>query len=105
MTISTQGGPFFNAIIESLELREIVMSGHQFTWANRRTIQTFEKLDRILASVEWEKEYPLVFVRTLTRTGSDHTPLLIDSGEQAHHGNKLEFSFELSWLKQDGFLR
>jgi hypothetical protein len=39
----------------------------------------------------------------LTRTGSDHTPLLIDSGEQAHHGNKPKFSFELSWLKQDGF--
>jgi hypothetical protein len=39
----------------------------------------------------------------LTRTGSDHTPLLIDSGELSHHGNKPKFSFELSWLKQDGF--
>jgi hypothetical protein len=36
--------------------------------------------------------------------GSDHTPLLIDSGEQAHLGNKAYFSFELSWLRQDGFL-
>jgi hypothetical protein len=39
----------------------------------------------------------------LTRAGSDHTPLLIDSGEQSHHGNKPKFSFELSWLKQDSF--
>ena len=47
--------PFvFNAIIESLDLREIVLSGRQFTLANRRDTPTYEKLDRILASVEWE---------------------------------------------------
>jgi hypothetical protein len=39
----------------------------------------------------------------LTRTGSDHTPLLIDSGKHAHVGNKSIFSFELSWIRQDGF--
>jgi hypothetical protein len=37
------------------------------------------------------------------RTCSDHTPLLVDSGEQAHLGNKALFSFELSWFHQDGF--
>jgi hypothetical protein len=96
--------PFmFNAIIESLDLREIALSGRQFTWASRRETPTFEKLDRILASVEWENKFPLVMVRALTRTGSDHTPLLIDSGEQAHTGNKAHFSFELSWFHQDGF--
>jgi hypothetical protein len=96
--------PFmFNAIIESLDLREIAMSDRQYTWANRRANPTFEKLDRILASVDWENKFPLVFVRALTRSGSDHTPLLIDSGEQTHLGNKSHFSFELSWLRQDGF--
>jgi hypothetical protein len=65
---------------------------------------TFEKLDRVLASVEWENKFPLVSVRALTRMGSDHTPLFIDSGEQAHLGNKAQFSFELSWLRQEGFL-
>jgi hypothetical protein len=58
----------------------------------------------VLASVEWENKFPLVLVRALARTGSDHTPLLIDSGEQAHVGNKSIFSFESSWLGQDGFL-
>ena len=39
--------PFiFNAIIESLNLREIDLSGRQFTWASRRETPTFEKLDR-----------------------------------------------------------
>jgi exonuclease III len=49
--------PFmFNAIIESLDLREIIMSERQYTWASRRETPTFEKLDRILASVEWENK-------------------------------------------------
>jgi hypothetical protein len=96
--------PFiFNAIIESLDLREIVLSGRQFTWANRRDTPTFEKLDRVLASVEWEQKFPLVTVRKLTWAGSDHTPLLIDSGHRVHIGNSARFSFELSWLRQDGF--
>ena len=92
-----------NAIIESLNLREIVLSGRQFTWASRRENPTFEKLDRVLASVDWEQKFPLVSVRALSRTGSDHTPLLINSGEQAHLGNKHHFSFELSWLNEEGF--
>ena len=82
-----------NAIIDSLDLREIVLSGRQFTWASRRETPTFEKLDRFLASVEWEQKFPLVSVHALTRTGSDHTPLIIDSGAQAHLGNKEKFSF------------
>jgi hypothetical protein len=96
--------PFiFNAIIETLDLREIIYSGRQFTGASRREIPTYEKLDRVLTNVEWEQKFPLVTVHALTRTGSDHTPLLIDSGEAAHVGNKTTFSFELSWMRQDGF--
>jgi hypothetical protein len=98
--------PFiFNAIIESLNLREIVLSGRQYNWANRRDKPTYEKLDRILATVEWEQKFPLVSVRALTRSGSDHTPLLLDSGEQSFLGNKFHFSFELAWLKQEGFMK
>jgi hypothetical protein len=96
--------PFvFNAIIENLDLRELALSGRQFTWANRRPIPMYEKLDRVLGSVEWEQKFHLVTVRDLTRAGSDHTPLLLDSGVQAHLGNKANFSFELSWLRQEGF--
>jgi hypothetical protein len=32
-----------------------------------------------------------------------HTPLLIDSGESAHIGNKNNLSFELFWMRRDGF--
>jgi hypothetical protein len=76
--------PFvFNAIIESLNLQEIALSGRQFTWDNRRENPTYEKLDRVLSIVNWEQKFPLVTVRALTRSGLDHTPLLIDSGNHA----------------------
>ena len=52
----------FNTIIESLDLREIELSGRKFTWANAMPNPTFEKLDRILASVEWEQKFPFVTV-------------------------------------------
>jgi hypothetical protein len=61
--------PFlFNSITENLDLREINLSGRQFTWASRRTIPTYENLDRFLASLEWEQKFTLVSVRALTRT-------------------------------------
>jgi hypothetical protein len=45
---------YFNAIIESLDVREIALPGRQFTWENRRETHTYEKLDYVLASVERE---------------------------------------------------
>jgi hypothetical protein len=39
----------------------------------------------------------------LIKTGSDHAPLLIDSGNHAHIGNKAHFSFETSRLKHENF--
>jgi hypothetical protein len=94
----------FNTVIESLDLRENELYGRQFTWATHRDMPTFEKLDRVLASVEWENKFPLVLVRAHKHTRIRLHPLFIESGEQAHLGNKSLFSFELSWLHQDGFL-
>lgn len=90
----------FNTIIESLNPREIDLSGRQFTWANSLLNPTYEKLDRVLTSVDWEQKFPLVTMQVLQRAISDHTPLLVDSGEAAHMGNKNTFSFELSWFEK-----
>jgi hypothetical protein len=98
--------PFvFNAIIEHLNLKEIALSGRQYTWASRRDEPTYEKLDRVLASISWEQKFPLVTVRALSSAESYHTPILIDSGIKTHLGNISKFSFELHWLKQEVFLR
>jgi hypothetical protein len=47
--------PFlFNAVIDTLNLRELEMTGRKFTWANRLQNQTFEKLDRVLVCTNFE---------------------------------------------------
>jgi hypothetical protein len=93
----------FNAIIETLNLRELEMIGRKYTWANYAGVPTFEKLDRILVTTEWEQKFPLAFVQALTREISDHTPLLLDTGTPSHRGNARNFKFELAWLTRDGF--
>ena len=42
----------FNAVIESLELKEIVMFGRHYTWAGAGDNPTFEKLDRVFVSTD-----------------------------------------------------
>jgi hypothetical protein len=50
-----------------------------------------------------EDKFPLVMARALIHMGSDHTSLLVDAGSLAHMGKSSHFSFELSWLRQEGF--
>jgi exonuclease III len=64
----------FNVVIESLDLREIVMTGRQYTWAGSGDNPTYEKLDRVLASTEWEAHFPLTRVEARDRNISDHIP-------------------------------
>ncbi|WVZ81700.1 LOW QUALITY PROTEIN: hypothetical protein U9M48_029046 [Paspalum notatum var. saurae] len=45
----------------------------QFTWDNSLKIPTFERLDRVLMSTEWELKYPLATVVALSREISYHT--------------------------------
>jgi len=40
-------------------------------------VPTYEKLDRVLASTEWEQKFPLVTVDALNREISDHIPFCL----------------------------
>jgi hypothetical protein len=93
----------FNAIIANLELGEIEMVGRHFTWANGLVPPTFEKLDRVLMSPEWELKFHNVTVCALDRSRSDHTPLLLNGKVSTSLGNYSEFKFELGWFIREGF--
>ncbi|WVZ96120.1 hypothetical protein U9M48_041796 [Paspalum notatum var. saurae] len=96
--------PFlFNAVIDAYNLRELELSGRQFTWVNNLSNQTFEKLDRILVTTEWETKYPKATVQALTREISDHTPLFLNSGDGDSSPPHSDFKFELGWLLREGF--
>jgi hypothetical protein len=70
----------FNILINFHELREIVMTGGLFTWSNNQEIPILEKLDRVLASKDWEDCFPSTFVKKLPRDVSDHNPLILPMG-------------------------
>ena len=92
--------PFlFNAVIDSLNLRELLMSGRKFTWSNSLETPTFERLDRVLMSTEWEQKFPLATVVALSR----EIPLLLNSGAKTHRTSQPMFRFELGWLLRKDF--
>jgi hypothetical protein len=62
-------------------------------------IPIYEKLDRFLATTEWMDVYPLVQVTALTRYQSDHTPLLLDTGDRIQRNS--QFKMELYWLARE----
>jgi hypothetical protein len=94
---------FVQSVIDGLNLRELKLSNRKFTWGNSREIPTYEMLDRILISMEWETKFSLSTVQALNRDFSDHTPLLMDTGNGTHGCKQSLFKFELSWLLRDDF--
>jgi hypothetical protein len=48
----------FRDFVSSQELKEIYMNGRLFTWSNERHAPTMSKIDRALASVDWDLSYP-----------------------------------------------
>jgi hypothetical protein len=64
---------------------------------------TYEKLDRVLVSTEWEQKYPLATVDALSREISDHTPLLLCTGEESQPKKQPVFKFELGCLLREDF--
>jgi exonuclease III len=93
----------FNAVIKSLDLREIVMTGRQYTWAGSGDNLTYEKLDRVLVSTEWENNFSLAMVEATDRNISDHTPLVMPTGASTHQYGTRPFRFERGWLLKEGF--
>jgi hypothetical protein len=93
----------FNAVIETLQLKEIVMSGRQYMWVGPGDNPTYKKLDRVLVSTEWEHKYPLSTVEARDRNILDHTPLILITGASTHQNRQPTFKFERGWLTRDGF--
>jgi exonuclease III len=92
--LETKWTDLFNMVIQSLELKEIEMSGRQYNWVSSGDDPTFEKLDRILVSTEWEKKFPLTNVLAKDRSNSDHTPLLLNTGTSTSNRQQPLFKFE-----------
>ena len=92
-----------NSLIDLYELKEIVMTGGLYTWSNNQEDPTFEKLDRILVSKDWEDIFPTIMVRRLPSEVAHHNPLIV-SFRSRKQLNFTQFKFEISWLDNPKFL-
>lgn len=91
----------FNGFINDCCLIEIQRIGSRYTWTNKQDNPVMCVLDRVLVSPSWEQKYPLAKLRSLTRLGSDHNPLMLEL--EGKKGKPQIFRFEAMWLKQEGF--
>jgi hypothetical protein len=91
----------FNSIIEVNGLKEIKLIGRQYTWENNLPDPTYEKLDRVLVTSEWDRGNPLAVVTGMTRDIFDHVPLILKCGAPPQHCNS--FRYENCWVEREGF--
>jgi exonuclease III len=92
----------FNMFIDLHQLQEIRRNVPKFTWSNKQSDLVMVNLDRVLVSTEWETKYPLCSAWSKTRVGSDHCPIILDTGEGSNERPKY-FYFENQWLVEEGF--
>ena len=93
----------FNNFIEKLQLRELYCDGGKYTWTNKQEAPIMSCIDRVLVTTSWEERHPLCTLSTLPGIGSDHCPLLLNSGE-LENIEKRQFFFEKQWIQMEGFV-
>jgi hypothetical protein len=64
----------YNDWINRWGLVELNPSIRKFTWSNNQTNPLLTKLDRVFASTDWERAFPLVRVFALPKGISNHPP-------------------------------
>jgi hypothetical protein len=93
----------FNMFIDLHQLQEIRRSGSKYTWTNKQSNHVMGNLDGILVSTDWEAKFPKCFVWSKTRVGSNHWPVVLDTGEKTSCKQKF-FYFEKQWMLGDDFI-
>lgn len=87
----------FNEWVADLALIELHRVGARFTWTNNREDPIRCVLDRVFSSTEWETKFPSCSLTAETCLGSDHCPLVLQSGESYRRIPK-RFFFEKQWI-------
>lgn len=83
-----EGGPHrsessfktFRQMLNSSGLHDIKMIGGKFTWVGQRfNYKIKSKIDRVVATADWQDLFPKAYVQLLQWGGSDHRPILLDT--------------------------
>ena len=85
----------FHTFIDDLELQELHLRGHLYTWSNERNRPTLVRLDWVFVMEDWDTDFPDHDLSTLAMECSDHTPLLLKTDCSLPHFKR--FCFENYW--------
>ncbi|XP_019242211.1 PREDICTED: uncharacterized protein LOC109222297 [Nicotiana attenuata] len=91
----------FSEFINDKGLADIHLMGGRFTWKKGVDHNIAARLDRFLVSEEWDEGFRNINQSILHRVTSDHSPLLLQSGNW--EPVKSYFKFENWWLLTEGF--
>jgi hypothetical protein len=92
----------FNEFIKEHGLKELIRKGGKFTWTNKQANPVMSILDRVSMSPRWDVTCKWASCESLTRVGSDHCPILVNTDDQRFQQQHC-FRFETTWLLQDRF--
>ncbi|KAH7838239.1 hypothetical protein Vadar_023890 [Vaccinium darrowii] len=91
----------FNDVLENCGLMDLEFKGSSFTrrnWQNGEVIS--ERLDRVVATVEWRELFCFAVVFNEVMVGSDHSPIVLDTNPKLGKPRKV-FRFESFWTTEE----
>ena len=92
----------FNMWVDMWALVEIDITGRMYTWSNNQANLVMSRIDRVFCSTCFDLLFPLATIKALPRVGSDHIPIIWDSGVPTVRKNK-SFKFEKWWSTRVDF--
>ncbi|XP_019242252.1 PREDICTED: uncharacterized protein LOC109222340, partial [Nicotiana attenuata] len=94
----------FRHCINTCNLTDLGFKGSIYTWWNGRSEEDciFKRLDRCFGNTELQQTFPGLEVTHLSKTGSDHRPLLLKCDIESPPIKK-PFRFLNFWVKHESF--
>ncbi|XP_028556082.1 uncharacterized protein LOC114581016 [Dendrobium catenatum] len=89
----------FNSMISDCNLNDIGYFGSPYMWYRANL---WQRLDRFLFNDDWLALLPSSSIEHLSRTLSDHSPLLLNINKSLQH-NVLSFRFQNMWMLHADF--
>lgn len=91
----------FNDCINNMCLIELPLLDRKYTWSNKHSTSTLERLDRAFINLAWDAALPNMILSSLTRRTSDHVSLVVDIATCI--SKSMLFRFENVWTQCTGF--